>query len=230
MLYIKPSKKFKAEFNKEEIKEIFEMFQRLTGVEWSEDNDRTYTDFLRNSYVVYPESDKHDDTEGIKPKQLKKILKTLSLKETESWFDLIKARRMGNYFEDGYFSYKRAFEEVLLNELEDKNFKSNLAKEIITKNKPQGFDYYRYDDEVYTALMEGKITFDTLQPLLTEKLYEKGKVIKLKNLDLKDFYKEKENAWQEYQKFVPKLQILLMLNPKYFQRQAFASGLDYHYG
>lgn len=230
MLYIKPSKKFKAEFNKEEIKEIFEMFQRLTGVEWSEENERTYTDFLRNSYVVYPESDKHDDTEGIKPKQLKKILKVLSLKETESWFDLIKSRRLGNYFEDGYFSYKRAFDELLLEELENKDFKSNLAKEIITKNKPQGFDYYRYDDEVYEALMEGKITFDTLQPLLTERLYEKGKVIKLKNLDLKDFYKEKEDAWQEHQKFVPKLQILLMLNPKYFNRQAFSLGLEYHYG
>jgi len=94
--YIKVKKIWEKEFSQKEISDIWDMFLSVTEkvlnrtIDWSTES---YTDIVLGNpnqtlLPPHPESDKYDDTEGVSPKQMKRLLKKMSLKQIENLFVL----------------------------------------------------------------------------------------------------------------------------------------------
>ena len=82
--------------------------------------------------IPYPETDKRDDTEGVKPKQMKRILDVLdNLDLVKALFKCLKEQdfRRAPFFEDGYISYK----DTML-KIDSYKVDYSISKPIIPQN------------------------------------------------------------------------------------------------
>lgn len=238
---IKTAKIWKKVFNKEEIKLIWDLFDKLYGdVNWEEIEYADY--FRRNTQMPYPETDEDDDTEGVQPKQMQKLLNALGEKETAYLFQNLKDvanlfRNNSIYYEDGYISWKKILKTEILGLLEEDitTAKINTMKKIIELRRTanvlvKDFDFYRYKDEVLLALISQEITYNSFVTILDKKPFSKGKELELDDLTMKKFWDKRKDIWKEKQGIVPQVQALLSLEPEFWHKDIFLESLEYQYG
>ena len=79
--FIKPKKVWTKRFKEEELSSIWTIFKELVSfkigreIDWEKEH---YSSFIYgNNAPVYPETDKWDDTEGVSPKQVKRIMQEI---------------------------------------------------------------------------------------------------------------------------------------------------------
>lgn len=231
MAYIVAKKIWHKEFSEGELNIVWGMFLDLAGeVDWE---TTEYVDFFRNNTnIPYPETDKRDDTEGVKPKQMRKILDVLDdLDLIKALFKCLKEQnfRRAPFFEDGYISWKQVLNEEIMLMLEDENPKTKIGAYILEKTHPE-LSYYKYKEEVYEGFLAGEITVNDFSLILKEKPYPAGKTLSLKQLTMEDFWDERKKLWNKTLNIIPKHQALLLLEPKYWDKDVFLSTMDYFFG
>lgn len=233
MPYIKARKIWTNKFSKGDLDRIWDFFKSLCGnVDWE---TMQYADFFRNSNIIYPETDKWDDTEGIKPKQIKALLDALGFDMTETLLKHLSDNgntfRTQPYYEDGYISWKTVFKDKVEPMLDEENPQLEIAKYLVSnaKDKPSNFGYYNYSDEVYEAVLAGKLDFSDFKAVLTKKPYPQNKKLSIDELSMKDFWDKRKEIWKKELGITPQVQELLLLDPKFWHKDIFLESLEYHY-
>lgn len=238
---IKPAKIWKKKFDKKGLEHIWEMFDRLNGtVDW---DNMEYADFFRtNTQIPYPETDEDDDTEGVQPNQIFKLLNVLGEKETYFVFNYLKNlnrifRNNGVYFEDGYISWKKILKNEILTEIEDnsKTSKINVMKKLIDLTRSNNtllkdFDFYKYEDKIYLALIEETLTFNDFNMILSKRPFAQGKELELDDLTMKNYWDKRKELWKKIHGIVPQVQELLLLEPEFWHKDVFLESLQNQFG
>jgi len=120
--YIKAKKIWKKVFSEEELTKIWEMFLKTTDtvkgitIDWTQ-RELNHIIQGRNRIPVFPETDNWDNTQGIQPEQMKRLLELFTMKEVYSMFEILGANTPGlislnaKYFdnEENYLSWKKFF-------------------------------------------------------------------------------------------------------------------------
>lgn len=236
MAYIVAKKIWKKEFSNGELELIWEIFKGLcSNVDWE---TTEYADYFRNNHFVYPETDIRDDTEGLKPKQMKKLLEVLDIEGTKFLLKTISDTgnkyRVAPFYEDGYISWKAVFKQNIEPLLETEDPLAEIGKfimdELVSANMaPANIRYYNYSKEVYKAFMNKELNFKDFSAITTQKPYPKDKKLGLDDLTMKDFWEKRKNLWKETLGITPQVQELLLLEPKYWHKDIFLESLYYHY-
>lgn len=238
--FIKP-KGWDKYFSKKETEELFDFFIGFhPNVNWEE---QSYKDVLGvNRFTpIYPETNKYDDSEGIKPKQVKAFVDLFSMedfKKTATFLSIHGATIPGRWFvtdkepeSPTFISWKTLWESNVAT----LSTKEELGHLFLTLLKNAGqidrTDYYVYANDVKQALYEN--TEDILALLneaFTNKLYPKGETLNLKKLSLEDFIKEREDLWMKTHKVVPHAREMLFMDPTHWDKDIFTSSLDMFFG
>ncbi len=229
MAYIIPKKIWKKDFTEKEIDAIWEIFLGLcpSDVNWE---TTEYVDFFRNNTSIpYPETDKRDDTEGVKPKHVKEIIDALKIEGLKQLLLHLKTQnyRSSPYYEDGYISWKQVFTLVIKPLLEEEKPLAAIGKFIFG---PKLNNYYNYKNEVYEALFKGELNLRDFEPLMLKKLYKQNHSVSIKDLSMEDFWENRKELWKKELNIVPQDQALLLLEPKYWDRTTFSESLQYIFG
>ena len=170
--FVKVTKIWKKIFSKEEIEEIFQMFKNVADSVKEQEYDwsiSSYKDICygRELTPPIPETDKWDDTEGVQPKQMKRLLKEVPLSVIERLFitfgkqsDSISRMLSSegeNFFdiEDNTISWKKVLKNFIL---KDNNILFNIGKyqqELYFKRE--------LDKELVEKIALGEISSQTLE-------------------------------------------------------------------
>lgn len=228
MAYIQAKKIWTKQFSEKEVQEIWELFLSLCPQNTDWENIQ-YVDFFReNTSIPYPETDKHDDTEGIKPKQMKELIEKLELSGVKLLLSKLKEMnfRIHPYYEDGYISWKNILNDKIFPLIKDKP-KAGLGKFLFEEKLNK---YYSYDDEIYSDLFKGNLTLKDFEPLLKMKLYKQNHKISKKDLSMENFWDDRKELWKQELGVIPQVQELLLLEPKFWDKDSFLSSLEFLYG
>lgn len=214
----------KERFEKKEAQEIFEIFKNESPVpieEWKE------IDLLgaiaKYGQFVHPETDKHDDTEGIQPKQL--LWLKDELKEDFKPYLKIMAKTLNQnnsffqeFITDGFISWNLVF---------DKFIKSNLSVEpklrlgMLKIQFSKVFQQFKYiDNALIEKIGTEEITEYHISEAIKNKMIDsRTNTLKLEMLDLTAFLNERKNVWKENFGNVPQSEMMLRVNPKNFNKK-----------
>lgn len=200
---------------------IIQATSPMSEEEW--ENPNIARAIQKYGQFVHLETDIEDNSEGVQPKQMKKLA---HLKDDEiiTVFNLLNASAtrapLTGYVDgDGFLSWERFFNNVLSNDtLQDKKFSSNDLMAVI---------YYFIEEVVQRYNFDGSFIFNhdsinELKILEQEKMIHKkfvdGEPIKNSDLSLDNIMSDRRDLWKKIQGITPQSIWMLLANPNNFSR------------
>lgn len=241
-------KGFKKEFSKKNINKIWDFFkQHFSDVknrdfDW---NNEYYLDFIkgRHNIPLYPETGVWDNSEGITPKQLKIIISYMGF-ENFKLFANVLSKQSNNFLindlkifnpEENIFSWKEAIKKFILPKIKNnqdleigrslfymKFLKTSSFNKIFTGNNYP----YEVKDEIFKVIVKNNDILNKLEELKENPIYPLNTILSLDLLDTETFYKKRESCWMKEHSFVPKNKHLLLIEPKFWDKDSFLSGMN----
>jgi uncharacterized protein with HEPN domain len=241
-------KSYKKEFSKENLEKIWDFFKehfsnvKNRDIDWDKEH---YLSFVTgtNNVPLYPETDKWDDTEGISAKQLKEIISYMGF-ENFKLFALVISKRSYLFCsndkevydsEINILSWKKAIKKHILPKIRNNENLiigrslfyldfvkvSSFEKIYFQKDFP-----YNIEDEVFKEIIKDNSILSKLRYIKEKELYPIGTTISLDMLNFEEFFQQRKNDWKEKRGFIPTNQDVLFLDPEYWDKDSFLSGMQ----
>jgi hypothetical protein len=230
-------KDWKKIFSKSELNQLQAVFNKhfKRTAENNIDYDKDYIFNLKsNPYTLHPDTGEWDDTCGLRPKQVKKALKIISMKQFIYLLDYIQYKfnnynnkaEYGEYSEDQnhiFYDFNEFFKQEISFSEEDilkhkKDSKERIKKEIEEarlRNFNYAIDSIRYGRDFFESLPE-----KTKETLLND--FFKNKEVLNKEI----LFETSKNEWLKFHGFIPKAHELLVINPRFWDKKSFLNSMD----
>lgn len=213
-MYIKPKKIWFKQFQPEEVEAIFNLFKDNSPIQLKEWDKISFLKGVRKYGVfIHPETDKFDNSVGIKPKLLSKILRQLSLKDLETVIFFFNKKIENKEFvknntdSEGFIDWNNQLIEHLVIKENRVETLTSFIKSLFDSELDNDFII---SSEVIEEILEKPYLIDFLTNKKIRASYVEGY-----NLT-KDFFpkmrEDKKRKWKEVSNFIPKSDILLMSN------------------
>lgn len=92
-----------------------------------------------------------------------------------------------------------------------------------------GFSY-KVSQDFIKGVLSGEVTEEEIDIIKKEKPFKKGTIIDMNNYSPEKFFTEQKEKWKKLQGFVPQDKSVLVLNPKYWNKELFLSSMDRMFG
>lgn len=206
--FIKPKKIWQKVFSEGEIESVWAMFldlfEDISGkkIDWSKESylDFISGDFNNKLFPVYPETDIRDNSEGIQPKQLKRLLQIIDLDSVYLLFKSMSTLTrhycaQGEGFwdrEDTFVSWKEIFKKhldpILKEESSNEEKQIKFGKIIFdSKFKQNGLGYSNFQGN--KILFYSNIDNSLYHGLVTKIKDQDSSIVKIQ--DIVDFFELK---------------------------------------
>lgn len=242
-------KGFKKEFSKENINKIWDFFKvhfsdiKGLDIDWSKEHYLSH--ILGNVKIpLYPETDIWDNSEGITPKQLKIIISYMGF-ENFKLFSKILSYKVSFYSigdekiynqKDNIFSWKEAIKKNILPKIKNnENLEIgrslfymkffNISSFQSLNNNAVKFPY-SINNSIFKKIVRDHNILNQLEYLKNNNIYDLNTELSLDLLDTDEFFEKRSNKWMEICGFIPKSKDLLILNPKFWDKDSFLSGMN----
>jgi hypothetical protein len=232
MSYIKIKKIWTKKFEKKRVEEIFAFLKSLSPVpekEWDQ------IDFLgataKYGQFVHPETDKHDDSEGIQPKQMKLLEELLSNKLFYFLEKIVPALNQAasinffrNYVSDGFISWNNVFDNHVLSvinnvQYEKKSLDFKIGLIIVSLNSIFS-RFNSIEENVVEKIGQGVFTETTISEAISSGMLSPGeRNLKIEHINLEGFFAERQKLWFDTHKIKPQSEEMLRVNPLNFDKK-----------
>ena len=242
---------FKKLFSKEELSSLLDMFKdnfndaNSVDIDW---NKKHYLDYIGGTLniPVYPETNISDDSEGLTPKQLKKLYSLLGIKNLglflrglssiSTQFTNTKAM-----YSDGFISWKEVYKTHLSKKVDNKDFaffgkvifynSIEYLHSLNSFSRPSKIHFpYIIDDNVYVKIAKNSSFLYKVLKLKENDIYSVDTILTIPLIDTDNYFKERTNIWKKENGFVPKNNKLLTLDTSLWNKTIFLNSMDILYG
>lgn len=232
MAYIKIKKIWTKKFEDKKVEEIFQLLKSLSPVpekEWEK------IDFLgataKYGQFVHPETDKHDDSEGIQPKQMKILQDILANKLFYFLERIVPALNQAasinffnRYVSDGFISWNQVFDNHILSiinnsQYEKKSIDFKIGLILISLNSV--FSRFNSIEEiVIEKIGQGIFTETTISEAISSGMLSSNeRNLKIEHINLEGFFEERRKLWFDSHKIKPQSEQMLRVNPLNFDKK-----------
>ena len=249
------SKDFPKYFNDKNLDKIWSFFEqhfndvRGTKIDWEKEY---YTTHIKGTSRIplYPETDRWDDSEGIQPKQLFKIIDFLGFENFKILASIL-SKNVGYFIaqdteDTSYFytegetrettiiSWKEVIRDFIMPKIKKKDTiyfgklffcdalgLTNMATTFTKNNFP-----YSINNDIFKSIIEDEMEVEKILFFKTNQLYDLSEELSLDKLNADDFFQIREDAWKEKHNIIPKNRELLLIDPEYWDRQVFLDSMQ----
>ena len=247
-------KRFPTYFSDENLEKIWDFFKShfndIKGQKLNWKNEY-YVDSIKGyiNIPLYPESDVNDNSEGIQPKQISRIIDLIGfdgftklakiLSKNISYF-IAQDTEDTDYFycngesrEDTIISWKEVINDFIMDKVKNKDIeyfgKVLFADALGIPNMGTTFTKeqfpYSISKEVFKSIISDNLELEKVMFFKTNKIYDSSETLTLKNLNAEDFFGIREKEWKDKHGLTPKNKSLLLLDPEFWDRTVFLDSM-----
>lgn len=221
--FVKPKKLWTKKFEEKELEQIWLSFMTASPLKVEEWEGKSLTKVIKKyGQFVHPETDRFDDTEGVQPAHVRKILKKFKIEDMTKLFKFLSKMSLNknpyiqHFITDGYISWESLFNQVIIPQyIEKYDSMDYIIGHMCLYIFDNTLNRYQVEEEVIKSIGKEPSILNAIKGALKLGII-KGNTISTESINFKDLFKARAEVWKTVKKIVPQSDYMLLANPNNF--------------